>query len=332
VKKLLPALVLLVVFAALLGYVLLYENPGEDTGKNDKIQLQKIDDERIKSISLDDGNHVILLVRDGNSWKIKEPVEARTARHAVNNVLDAVCDFEVEREVEEDPGDLSQYGLDPPSITVTTSLDDGSEEKIFVGASVPVGAKYYVMKNPGGPVYTVASHKITALRKGVPELRDSSIADDFTRSDVVQVSVLEKDRKTVCLRREEPAEDAENTPGAAGETGTAEEEEPPAEWYLEGRPESDCEPDAEGILGNLSFTDAEEFVDNPGPLDTYGLSSPSRSLVLTFKDGTEWKFDMGHKDQQGRIYLRNTQRDEIYLVSDRFMEKIDSMKKTASKL
>jgi len=59
----------------------------------------------------------------------------------VESIVSNICDLYASKEVESDPKNLGQYGLDNP-VTVTLKFSDGTVAEIEVGDQTPTGSGY----------------------------------------------------------------------------------------------------------------------------------------------------------------------------------------------
>ncbi len=69
--------------------------------------------------------------------------------------------------IEENPKDLSIYGLDDPRFSITICFDDGSDTTIYVGNETPVQNYYYANTDKDDTVYTIGSY-LTSLMMRQP--------------------------------------------------------------------------------------------------------------------------------------------------------------------
>lgn len=63
------------------------------------------------------------------------------------------------------PTDLSQYGLDSPSQSITVQLSDGSSYELDLGTSSPIGSGTYARKNGAPDVYLISSQIGTSIAR-----------------------------------------------------------------------------------------------------------------------------------------------------------------------
>ena len=69
--------------------------------------------------------------------------------------------------IEENPKDLSDYGLDDPHFSITIRFLDGSDTTIFVGNETPVQSYYYANTDKDDTVYTIGNY-LTGLMTRQP--------------------------------------------------------------------------------------------------------------------------------------------------------------------
>lgn len=64
--------------------------------------------------------------------------------------------------IEEDPEDLSVYGLEEPQFYLDTLFSDGTSSRLYIGNETPVKNYYYAMTDQDNTVYTIGNY-ITGL-------------------------------------------------------------------------------------------------------------------------------------------------------------------------
>ena len=110
--------------------------------------------------------------------------------------------------IEENPKDLSIYGLDDPYFSLTVSFEDGSSTTIFVGNETPVQNYYYANTDQDDTVYTIGSYLTSLMTRqpheylaidSFPTYEEDDIYENLvhfilTRRDGVNIEVvLDKD-------------------------------------------------------------------------------------------------------------------------------------------
>lgn len=113
--------------------------------------------------------------------------------------------------IEENPSDLSKYGLDQPGTVITVTFSDGTSQEVSVGAEAPTSGQVYVLVN--GTVYTAYTANFTSVQGAketaldlslVPAMADAENPDKvdkvtFQRDDVdwpVVISYNEESERT----------------------------------------------------------------------------------------------------------------------------------------
>jgi len=86
--------------------------------------------------------------------------------------------------VEEDPEDLSIYGLDEPQFTITITFKDDSRITLLVGAMTPVQKNYYVMTEEDRIVYTVGNYLGELLMRRPFEFRNIASFPTYEEDDI----------------------------------------------------------------------------------------------------------------------------------------------------
>ena len=86
--------------------------------------------------------------------------------------------------VEEDPEDLSIYGLDEPQFTITITFKDDSHVTLYVGAMTPVQRNYYVMTEEERTVYTVGNYLGELLMRRPYEFRNVASFPTYEEEDI----------------------------------------------------------------------------------------------------------------------------------------------------
>ena len=77
--------------------------------------------------------------------------------------------------IEEEPADLSVYGLDNPSATAIIAFTDGTSATLFAGAKTPTKVAYYVQLEGDPKVYAVRNYTINRFFTELDDMRDRDI-------------------------------------------------------------------------------------------------------------------------------------------------------------
>src|SRR5919109_3028696 len=192
-RGLTTTILLLVVLAGLGGYIFFYESRREPEDPNakpkafDQLASDTIEEIHIKNA---DGQTSRIQLENGN-WQLVEPVKADADDGVVGTVTSNLSTLEVQRVVEEKPGDLKQYGLEPPRVDVGFRLKGQKDlQRLLVGDKTATGGDVYA-KRPNEPrVFLISAYLESIFNKAPFDLRDKVILK-FERDKVDGVEVAE---------------------------------------------------------------------------------------------------------------------------------------------
>ena len=144
----------------------IYTIYSEDTNRIDNVNIVT-DSGSIKAVNLGDSVWTIndLSADDVDQTKayaVAATVATLTSKHKIDNA-----------------GDLSQYGLANPAMTVTITKKNGDKNTLYVGDMSPTLGEYFVMLDGDNTVYTIYSFKVDTLRQPL------SYYQEFDRFNIV---------------------------------------------------------------------------------------------------------------------------------------------------
>jgi hypothetical protein len=260
----------LLVLVGLGLYIWKYEW-GKEIEDEPKETILVVDEEKVTGISIESQEESIRLVKEQDAWRMAEPFAAPADSSAVDSILTRVGELEAEEVVVETADDLAQYGLDPPSRTVSITVEGEDQPRVVeFGDKTPTGAAVYA-RDPASPrVYTVASWVESSFDKEPFDLRDRDVLH-VDRDDVrmLEVSGPEGD---YALARTDAGEWAFTEPLATRA----------GRWSVD------------GLLGTLENLRMEAVaVEEAESLESYGLAHPVRSVHLVLSDGTTRTLEIG---------------------------------------
>ena len=194
---------LVVVFFILGVYYFFVDLPGEKK----KLQQKEISgkvlsfkNEDIKEFSLDKQDQTITLVQNRNKiWNLSQPLKAVGDIPTAENFLTDIANIEKSRVVENNPKNLSQYGLETPTSKVRLKFKDGREETILLGDNSPIGGSIY-LKLESKPAILLAATSKTNFDKSVYDFRDKTIFN-FSSGAINQIQI-KREKNPLTLIRE----------------------------------------------------------------------------------------------------------------------------------
>lgn len=168
-------ILLLVVLIGLGAYLYFVESKREPGGgdKKDKVftvQADKIDEITVKSES----GEQTTLKKTGDDWQIAQPVAAPPDTAEVSGLTSNLASLEISRVIEENPGDLAEYGLAQPRIEV--GFKSGSEaHRLQIGRKTPPGTDLYAKLADQKRVFLIPSYVESTFNKKTFDLRDKTV-------------------------------------------------------------------------------------------------------------------------------------------------------------
>ena len=294
-------LVLLAIAAALGGY-LYYDSkhPATDQKKQEKvfadIASDKIDQVSVKS----DKGETTTVQKKANGWQVTQPVTAGADESELSGITSNLASMEVQRVIDEQPGDLKPFGLDPARMEVSFK-SGGKDHKILLGQKTPAGSDLYA-KLPDKPrVFLIPSYLDTTFNKSTFDLRDKMILKiDRDKTDRLEMQTADR---TVKLAKQ----------------GT--------EWKIAAPVDARADFGAiEGILGRLNTTPMKSIVAaEPKDLKEYGLDKPDITVHVG-SGSSEAGLAIGKSAGENVLYAKDLSRPMVFTVEKALA---DELKKPA---
>jgi len=238
--------------------------------------VTKFDSDKVELLEIERGKEQILLEKrdllQSRDWWLKQPMEWKANTHAVENLL-----FEMESLialdfVEDQPQDVSPYGLKQPRARVTVHLSPNAEKEpertqtllignTVVGKSDSSRRHLYAMREGSNTVVKIAFGIWDEVNRSSEDFRDKTILS-FNAWDARAITVEHPDR-TLELERLESGN-----------------------WMILEPISSQAQSSkVTDLLYLIDELKAIEFIENnPSDLTPYGLDHPRVSLKLTLRD------------------------------------------------
>jgi len=192
-KRLPLTLILLVVVAALGGYVWFFERGNIGTPP-----VWKLDARQIQRIELTSGGKTTVMVRRGQSWRLVKPIEARADRERVKELLDRVGKLDARRSIDK-ARRLADYGLAKPAAVLKVVLANGESRELDLGDKTPDSAAVYAMEKRSPKVFLVDTALLQDAAGGADAWRDRT-ALPFNRGKAMRV-VITRPEMSVTLEK-----------------------------------------------------------------------------------------------------------------------------------
>ena len=270
--KLVSAVVVLAVlggtYVGLNTYVSKEEKTESSSEEESKTEVFSVKTDDIKSLEFIVDKKETTFEKKDDSWVKKDETDFPVNQTTLDSAASAIETVEADR-VLKNVDNLTEYGLDSPSNTITVDTSDGTT-KFNIGDENTSTNQYYITKDDDdSTVYVVAASTVTPF---MDSLYDYAQGEDFPTIDsstVKKVQVSE-DKDSYVLE--------ENSDGATWDVssdGSSDKET--ADTTAAGNVTSG--------LGNFAF---DQFVDyNAEDLSKYGLDKPYATITVDYQEEVE---------------------------------------------
>jgi len=152
-------------------------------------KLAEIPAAQIKDLTIKkkDGS-TVEVQKTKDKWTIAAPAQYPADQDAVTSMTSSLSPITADSVVEDKATDLSKYGLNAPTLTVTVHENSGKSDEIYFGDDVPAGSLVYVRVGSDPKVYAVSSSTKTSLDKSVNDLRDKRLLS-FDSNNLTRVEL-----------------------------------------------------------------------------------------------------------------------------------------------
>ncbi|RPI26145.1 MAG: DUF4340 domain-containing protein [Acidobacteria bacterium] len=295
-------LILLVIFAGLIGFVYFYEIQGEkgrQEAKEKEEKLVSLERDKVNEIEIRrPGSEPILLKKSGNDWSLRKPIETPADSSTVDSLLSAVTSARIDRKLEQGAKDAGKYGLSDPRIRLLLKADK-EQANVLLGADDFTGNQVYVQLQGKPDVYLTSDFLFTSADKELKDWRNRKVLL-FDRN---QAQNIEINRGSDQIKLKKQGE----------------------KWVLEQPIQETADEGAvNSLLSTLESAEAQKFVsEQPDDLKTYGLDQPVATVRIREQGKDSWKtLQLGKKE--GEDYLaRNVERTPVYTLKTEVFDKLN---------
>jgi hypothetical protein len=281
-------------------------------------QLFQFKPEAVRGLTIHQVNGVpVAAERDaGGGWRITEPNPTiRPLQLLWNRVAEKFAALNNERTVSDKPGDLKQYGLDVPQLSVEARVDGVAPVKIFVGDVEPT-QRYRYARLGDGPLFLLSTDSFFELNRALDDLRHRFAVDDRDANiNEVQFAWI----WTGDLPSDRPVP---QSPPAVGEESTlirVVRDNPKSPWRMVAPVEAAADQEAvDALVKEVQFATGRNFVDKPESLSDYGLK-PARARITVVDDrgGKAQTILIGRleeKGDKGGLYVQHVGQDAVFQI------------------
>lgn len=265
-----------------------------------KEQAQKVfhlKETDISDLALVRGNDEIRLVKKDKIWYLTAPLNTKADQTIVDSMLTTLARLRKERDLGVQK-DLKSFGVDKPLLVVKFTAK-GQLHHLTIGAKVPGGGSYYVLKDKDPHLLMISVGSKDSLDRQLLALRDKTLLS-FISSEVKGLKI-----KT-------------------GKTSAELEKTGPQTWRWVGRPHFRVRGDrVEKFIRDLQLVRAQNFLkEPPGNLGALGLVPGRQTEITLVTPAGEQTLFLGAKKGK-EVYARKGVAGPVVLVDTGFPDKID---------
>ncbi len=293
--------VLALLFAALAGFYYVYEirlAPEREKAERAKARLWSVEPRDVEEVVFKRKGDTVHVKREGDGWALLAPVKAKGDKGPVEDLLTNLVTAKAEREIDPNPTNLGDFGLDPPAAEVTMKVKGKAEPlALLLGSRNPTGVWVYAKEKGKPAVFLLSDFTLRDATRPVSDFRDKTVLA-FNRQDVARLEIRHRGQQLVAERGEQPTEWKLVKPRAYR-----------ADWER-----------LSDFIDKVQFAKVKEFVsDSPGSLARYGLDQPTEVTLWTGKekDRTAKSLLLGRLDPEKKgVYAMRSGEPGVFLVGE----------------
>ncbi|MBI3817604.1 MAG: DUF4340 domain-containing protein [Planctomycetes bacterium] len=123
-----------------------------------------------------------VLEREATTWKLASPIKGRADAAAAGKIATSIANMKISSFESDNPGDLSQYGLDNPGLVITFKAKDKSQTVKF--GRVDADQRTFAMRDGIASVWKVPESDVAVGRKSADDLRDAQVFGAISRDSL----------------------------------------------------------------------------------------------------------------------------------------------------
>jgi hypothetical protein len=295
-------IILLVILAALGGYVYFKEFRGKDDQRKQEDAKRKVFQFAGKDIEeitvIQDGSPTITGVRKNDKdWALTEPAGLEADSAEWETLASHVVGLEKEKVASENATDLAPFGLSHPAVQLSVKQKGGEKVDILFGDENPLKMLRYVKLSTSPEVF-LSSNSLTNFKKSLTDLRNKTVLE-INPENVDRLVIVDGAKKTSFKK--------------SGE-----------DWMLDQPIEARADnAEVSGFIGTVQFARASEFADASIDAKKAGLDPPT--LQVTLHD-TKAQMDrtvvIGKEKDKDKFYAKDAARPVIFVIDKQLTEKL----------
>jgi Domain of unknown function (DUF4340) len=281
---------LLAVLIGLVAYIYFVDSkkPASDAPET-KAKAFTVDADQIEEIHMKPASGDASRVQKANgTWQLVEPEKADADQGQVSNAATSLATLEINRVIDENPSDLSQYGLNPPKAEIAFRVKGQKDPRqLLIGEKTATGSDIYAKTPDQKRVFLISGYLENTFERTPFDLRDkTALKFDQPKADGVEIA----------------------------HTGTTALAKSGTEWALTKPYKARADfASAEAVLTSLSSLQMQKIVENDAKdLAKYGLDKPDATITVN-SGSTRASLALGKKDGDS-VYARDLSRPIVFTI------------------
>ena len=295
---------------------------------------------------------------ENETWSYDSDEHFPVTQSYLTSISSDLKSFTAERKLEEVQDDLSVYGLDNPSCTITAKGSDDAEVTIQIGSLNSYNSDYYAKVEGSDDIYTIASSYVSDISNDISTLQEKESFPTITSTSITDVQ-LSKDGITLDMEKEvtqEPATEEAETESESSESESEVSEEETTKAVSDSTEEGlteeestvemvdvtrwvftqdnktqrvDESDDIHDLLVNmvgLTFNDCADYYADEEEKESYGLTDDAAVLTITYQSGEEettLKLTIGATtEDDAYYYVSMDDSDQVNTVSKESLDAV----------
>ncbi|HEU5255886.1 MAG TPA: DUF4340 domain-containing protein, partial [Vicinamibacterales bacterium] len=279
-----------VVFVGLVAYIYFVDSkkPASDAPET-KAKAFTVDADQIEEIHIKPASGDASRVQKANgTWQLIEPEKAEADQGQVSNAATSLATLEISRVVDDNPSDLSQYGLNPPKAEITFRAKGQKDtHQLLLGEKTATGSDLYAKTPDQKRVFLISGYLENTFERTPFDLRDkAALKFDQSKADGIEIV----------------------------HDGTIALAKSGSEWAVTKPYKARADfAGAEAVLTSLSSLQMQKIVENDAKdLAKYGLDKPDATITVN-GGSTRASLALGKKDGDA-VYARDLSRPIVFTI------------------
>ncbi len=144
------------------------EQKKQEEEESSKVTVTDVNTEDVNAFSYQYNNETLSFVKEDDTWYYEADKSISLDQDTMETLIATTAQLTAEQEIK-DYEDLSEYGLETPSNTITLTTGDGTTT-LLIGNKNDMLSQYYVKTNQSDSIYLAGSAVYTTYQKGIADL------------------------------------------------------------------------------------------------------------------------------------------------------------------